>query len=59
MSKWEKTYTLLLLPVVLILMILEPLWEELKRIHNNGDLYFNYKSNFKDVYNLYTKDIWN
>lgn len=59
MSKWEKTYTLLLLPVVLILMILEPLWEEIKRIHKNGDLYFNYKSNFKDVYTLYTKDIWN
>lgn len=59
MSKWEKTYTILLFPVVIVLMILEPIWNELKRIHQNGDLYANFKTNFNDVYDLYTEDIWN
>lgn len=59
MSKWEKTWAIIAFPLVVVLSIIEPIWNEIKRIHNRGNLYRDYADNWNTLKDLYTKDIWN
>jgi len=59
MTKWEKAWAVIAFPIVVVLAFIEPIWNEIKRIHNRGNIYRDYKDNFDTVKDLYTHDIWN
>lgn len=53
MTKAEKWKTIALFPVVLLIAIVEPMWDGLKVAWPG------WKENFANVWNIYTKEIWN
>lgn len=58
MTVWEKTYTWAMMPLMLILAFLEPIWIEVKRAYTDGEIIKNWKDNFKQFYQIYRYDIW-
>lgn len=53
MKTYEKVVTVVLFPVVVLLAVIEPLWEELCRMYRDSELLDNWKSNFKRIKQVY------
>jgi len=58
MTTWEKVWTIAIFPVMLLLGIIEPLWNELRRIHQRGNLYADFAENYHTIKQTYVSDIW-
>lgn len=58
LSKKEKYKTLALFPVVLVIAIFEPIWEELVKFWARSEMWPKYKENFKHIWQIYTHDVW-
>jgi hypothetical protein len=55
---WKRIMVVLLLPVVVVVATLEPLWYETKRAWQNSTLWTEIRRNFSSIYTLYTKTLW-
>lgn len=58
MTKKEKIQTWLLLPVVLGIALIEPIWIELVEFWKRSELKENYKDNFLRFYDVYFVEVW-
>lgn len=58
MSTWQKVYLIVMFPIFLVVVLLEPLWIEVKRIYTDGELVKNYKQGFLKFKEVYSKENW-
>lgn len=57
---WYKQIAVIVLfPVIVLLAIAEPTWNELWRAWVNNTWLINVKRNFHEIYVLYTQHLWN
>lgn len=58
MTKADKYKTLAMFPIVLLIAIFEPIWDELVRFWKGSTMCSKYKENFTNIWNIYTKEVW-
>lgn len=58
MTKAEKWKTLAMFPIVLLIAVFEPIWDELVKFWARSEMWSKYKENFVQLWNIYTKEVW-